>query len=37
MDYMHIIMTFNYDFLDENIFVNQLKEYVINIALVCYH
>lgn len=36
MKQIDIITAFLYSFLDENIFVNQLKKYMINVVLV-YH
>lgn len=36
MEKIKIIMAFFYSFLDKNIFINQLKEYIIDMTLV-YH
>lgn len=36
MEQMNIVMAFFYGFLDEDIFVNQPKGYVIDAALVCH-
>lgn len=36
MEQMDIVTAFFYGFLDEDIFVNQIEGYVIDVALVCH-